>query len=235
MINKTLCEHCVFKVLDDTGKQNGCKLNRLDKLPHHEEGLFKVIDTYCSACRNMYWEVADNEDIVKRVYEELQISYDIIIMFHDGDTKSQIETTIESIEKLTIKPRKVTIIMELNIENEYLGKSILPKLDKKYDFNLTVEKENSLKINPIVNKSKASYLLFTNPGEIIDDEVIKSFNESINIELKPKILFVSNAFFLCAKFLYDHFMFDATPFESIIKYVESSTKSKRTDSKPELC
>ena len=231
MINKTLCEYCVFKTLDDTGKQIGCKLNRLDKLPHHEENGFKVVDTYCAACRNVYWETGNIKDSIKRVYEELQISYDVIIMFHNGDTKAQIETTINSIEKLTIKPRKVTIIMELNMENEYLGKSILSKLDKKYDFNLTLETENSMKINPVVNKSKVSYLLFTNPGEIIDDAVIISFNESINIELKPRILFVSSAFFFCTKFLYDHFMFDATPFESIIKYVESSTKSKRTDSK----
>lgn len=227
MINKTLCEHCVFKIMDDTN-QIGCHLDRLNKLPNHKDGLYQVVDTYCSTCRNVYWKSAQEGknllSLIDTVYEEVKTKFDVIIVCADDLTEDELVASLDSVSLSSYKPDKVFISLSNNRNNKFLVSKLLRRLDSRYDFMLSFEKEQNLRINAIIQKSKSTFLYFLALGESINNKLMEDINQSINIDMKPKLTFISNEAFVCPAFLYSHFMYVDEPFKSIEQYVKSITE-----------
>ncbi len=234
MIDKTLCEHCVFKIMDDKA-QTGCHLNRLKKLPNHTEGLYQVVDTYCSACRNIYWKnTQSNSDLlslIDKVYEEIKTKFDVIVVCPDDFTIEELKVSLDSIKLSSYHPEKVYISLTHNTNNKLAVGKILSTLDPRYDFMLSFEDDQKLRINAIVNKSKSTFLYFLALGEVYDTNIVSDIDDSINRDMKPKLTFISNKAFVCPSFLYNHFMYEEEPFKRIEEYVKSVTENNSTNSK----
>lgn len=230
MIKETLCEFCVFKTFAADGHQSGCYLNRLEKLPHHKKDRFFIVDTYCAACRNIYWPSYSNsiKTMKEKVLEEIKISYDVFIFDADGDMNMNDVTSLDSVKKcinhisgLTYPCNKAFIFVKMTDQTVSMFNSMVQAAPKNMSIILTKDSVvDSIKTK--LNASKSPYLLMGNLESNIDCKIIDSFNESVNIKLEPKLMFMSEEFCFVPRFLYNEFMNEKNPFESIAKYVEST-------------
>ncbi len=248
MISETLCEHCVFKKYDSKGHQSGCMLNRLEKLPHHKSGKFFVVDTYCGACRNVYWMQGNRfstmHEMTTAVMDEMRMSYDIFAVDSDkqmnidevADVKS-IDRFINHITNLSYKFNKAHIILKMTQENIDKCNKYSGVLPRNITIHFSAESTRDA-ISQIAKNSKSPYLLMCSISETkIDSAILHDFNESLNVRLEPKSLHACDDFFLVPKFLYVHFMNKENPFQSIIDYVSEQSKpapSQCTDSELQL-
>lgn len=105
MIN-TKCAHCLFRLNDESLKQTGCSLGRLDKFIEQNKASildgddFYTIDRFCNTCRS---EGYTKESILK----EVEISCCFIVY---GWNDYWI--TLRSILKQTIKPKVVYVVFD---------------------------------------------------------------------------------------------------------------------------
>lgn len=222
MIKETLCEHCVFKKQDVSGKQVGCELNRLDKFQSTMKDGFYVIDGYCSTCRNIYWKAGYNyqttHEMVEAVKKETLTTYDVIIPCDEHTTEAQLRYTINSIELMKYKPTKVFIVYEASRNLSH----IIDGLDSRYELVIAL-KSPEQSIIDVMKKVKSAYLVFTFSGGTIDEAVMESYDVAMNVDLKPKATYSSDKFFVCPTFLYKHFMYEKDPFRKIYEYVAKPT------------
>lgn len=241
MIKETLCEHCVFKKLDDKGHQSGCMLGRTEKLPNHKDGKFVVIDTFCNACRNVYWMQANKfstmHEMIQSVKTEIKMSYDIIASACDADMNlydvvdiSKLDKFINHIVNIPYKFNKAHIIVKMTPENlracnKY--KDLLPN-----NVKLTLTQDSVIaNLATATKSSKAGYLVITNIESKINNEILLDFENSMNELCLPKILHTCEDFYLVSKFLYEYFMYSDNPFERISEYVnEAKAGNQCTDS-----
>lgn len=230
MIKETLCEHCVFKQLDVSGKQIGCDLNRLDKFETEDRGNFKVVKNYCSACRNIYWKSAlgltQKFDMIEMVKKEIRLTYDIVLDIRDKNL-DELKLSINKIQSMKFKPEKVWILLGTNKDCI----SIASQVSKMYEFILTLDDSTQYKtIASCINRSKASHIMFTCVGLNFGEEVVEMFEKALNEDIKPLATHSDDNLFFCPIFIYKHFMHDENPFESINEYVKSIAARKCSDS-----
>lgn len=220
-------------------KQISCWLNKLEKLPHHTEGNHEVVDTYCSTCRNVYWSKAQNlknyngilnDKLAELVLKEVKIQFDVIIVCEPEDTKEDIIKTLDIIKNKEYPVANVFITTALSKENEILLKDIAYRYGKSYTFVMSIESEISLRLHPIIQKCTSPYLIFVNPGHEYDDDILNDFDKSVNIDIKPMLVYASEEFYICPKFIYEDHQFAPNPFKEINEYVQSVTTDKRADS-----
>lgn len=234
MIKETLCEYCVFAKRTLDGLQTGCELNRLEKFETELKEKSYVVKNFCNACRNIYWvhsvENSTMGNLKSKVFDEIKMKYDIIIDCGSEYTIEQVKYSIANILKMEYRPQKTRII----VQPTPLGRSIITEciggLDDSFDFVTSFETVNTVQFANLVKKSTSEYLLFSLPGMDISEEILENFNDSINLELKPKLVHSDESFYLCAKFLYQHFMNEKEPFGAINDYLSKISKNQCTDS-----
>lgn len=215
MYQETLCEHCVFKTLDVSGKQNGCYLNRVEKFKTKDNGNFKIVEGFCSACRNIYWKHANNlitdEQMKNFVMEEIKMTYEIILICDNSNSREDVLVSIKNIQNLRYKPFRVNIVMDKLATHLF---STIDGLDSS--FNLVIDLQNKFEtIATVVNKIKAGYLVFTQPPANIASIVLEDFDRAMNIDLNPKATYFSDEFYVCPTFMYKAVMYQENPFEWI--------------------
>jgi len=171
------------------------------------------------------------DELATAVMLEVKLQYDVIIVCDDGDTEEMIRKTLDCAKSKTYAPAGVIVAFKYSVENEALLRKLAPAYPKNYSFMMSTETELPLRLKPVMAKSVGPYVLFINPGDDYDEAVMYEFDRSLNIELKPKILFASAKFYVCPKILYQKFMYEEHPFARINEYVQSiATASKRADS-----
>lgn len=233
-VKETLCEHCIFATMRG-GIQNGCYLKRLEKLKYRFEDGSYIIEGFCSACRNIYWSTANNiktnEQAAELVYKEIKLQYDVIIVCEPEDSEKSIRFTLDKIASKSYKPKRVIVTTKMTSENQSMVSKLATEYDESHTFMMSVETELPLRLKPAVDKGKSAFILFVNPGNDYDEQIINEFDEALNVELKPKFLFASEKFYICPHFLYAQYMYEENPFEEINKYVQSiASVDKRSDS-----
>lgn len=224
----TLCEHCVFSKRENS-VQVGCHLDRLDKLPHHQEGNHFVVDDHCRALRNVYWDeyVLDPtlDNLKEKVNAELKITYDVIMVCND-ESYSDIYKTLSSIQSKSFQPQRVHVCFKYAADfgaRDLIHRVISLFPNSMYSANISTEEDLGLRLRPAIHKSTATFLLFVNPGHDYDEAIVSEIDNSINVELKPRILFVSEEFYVCPRILYKQFMYEPSPFEKINEYIQSTS------------
>lgn len=217
MINKTLCEHCVFKVCqDDT--QIGCSLNRLGKLPHkfNKETKHYEINTYCSTCRNIYWKNSkmnqSNESLIADVYNEVKLSYDIVSVL---ETQRDAEQLIFNIHNKNYKPSNVHLVFSVSNENE--ARNIVGLI--RDNISLSITDDIKLNVSEYIAQSKSGYILFTESD--YNEKIIEQFNDNLNIHIKPSLFYEDNSMCLFARFLWLKFMHTDHPVSEIQDFIKS--------------
>lgn len=234
MIKETLCEYCVFAKRTPEGLQTGCELNRLDKFETELKDNNFIVKNFCNACRNVYWchsvENSTMDTLKAKVLDEVRMKYDIIIDCGPEHTVQQVKKSIDFILSMKYKPQKTRII----IQATPLGRSIITEciggLGDTFDFVTSFESMNTVQFANLVKKTTSEYILFSIPGMEISEGILENFNDSINLELKPKLVHSDENFYLCAKFLYQHFMNEKDPFGAINDYLSKISKSQCPDS-----
>lgn len=232
MIDKTLCEHCVFKSMSGE-KQSGCSLGRLNILPNHIDGNYYVVDTYCNACRNIYWEVdkkhLTTSEKMELVLNEIKTSFDVIVFCPSDSTEEEIDKSINSIRRSLYPIANAHIIMP----NNELGNKVARKyqgIGSNFTFHLSHDMDRNVRIHGLLNKIKSPYMCFLALGEELNSSILESINHSNNVQMNPQLVVSSKSMYVCPTFLYTYYRYDENPLESINKYVESISKSNSNNS-----
>jgi hypothetical protein len=203
----TACKGCVFGTFE--GKtQTDCKLGKIDKFRENgneivevfdEEKEFYVIDgRKCQFYRNSDWlfNIGYEDDEVEILKEETTIGVDIVLLVEEKQTFSDIQTSLLSIEKSTIKPESIIIVLQNTLYQPYLGNEA--KIDHAWiKSNITipyiVEYAIPTKtIEECINigaKHVDIYYLCMIAGKHITNIFIEDVNEAINDKMWP-ILYI---------------------------------------------
>lgn len=196
---QTYCHNCVFGIYD-FGIQTGCKLNRLDKFDDKEfvdiDGLTAAkINRICMACRDEAW-ASKHEDPIQAVKDELQITFDFVLVANEDDGVGKLKTSLLYILNQTIKPYSVVVV----IDSESQGKYLKEYLDTLNQFltsaNIKYQLVRCLEDDPVyerlwdlgAKKCKGVFHTVYNVGEIIPIDVVERVNSYYNDELKRFIL-----------------------------------------------
>lgn len=182
---KTSCEKCVFRVNDNSGKQNSCSLGRLSKFLNREEAReekdYYLIDRFCNTCR-------DKDYTEESILKEVEISCTFIVY-----GLNDYWITLKSILKQKIKPKAVFIVF---YDQQMFNREKFKEFQELYKneeipliFKRWFEPTTYLKmIDEVVTKCKTQFYIPIN-GEI-DKNFIKNMNQRINYDMIP-----TNAYF----------------------------------------
>lgn len=235
MIDKTLCEHCVFSIIDK-GVQTGCKLNRVSKLPHHVENGLVVIDTYCATCRNVYWKNSqtsiDDGFLEKTVMDEVQTQFSVVIVCPDDFTEEELSKSVDSVLISQYKNIKTHIIINATTDNKNKAKAVVSKTNNNFEFIFSYETDEKLKLYQLISKLNSSYICFLALGQELDSSILYDINVSVNIDMAPKLTYTSNDMYICPLFMYKHFINSTDTIKSINEYVKSIAKNNSINSQP---
>jgi hypothetical protein len=186
---KTKCENCIFR------KDKSCSLGRLEKFKEngaevvYENDSAIVTGRFCSALRTKEWSLGKdkyNLEIILR--SELLTTHEVIIYGNKFD-ENLCKKTIESLNKMLLKPKKV--IFCLNDESEKVYPII--KLLNASGFEFRVDKinydERGLVQNKLfaldisANKCESTHFIIIEQGEELDEELFANVDEAINEKL----------------------------------------------------
>lgn len=117
---RTKCKSCIFGAFEDK-KQVGCVLGKLDIYKQQgttitrefSEGTgreyYVINDRYCLACRSERWlnSLPEGTDHLEKMEEEMAVQCQFIII--SNNMIPDIERTVMSIDKQTLKASKITI------------------------------------------------------------------------------------------------------------------------------
>ena len=162
----------------------------------------------------------------------LQIESEMRAQGIEPFTEEKEEKPVETDSRAILEPEQTLPQTQvISKENEKLLKDIAYRYNKSYTFMISTETEISLRLHPIIQKCTSPYLIFVNPGCDYDEEVLKQFDSSVNRDIKPMLVYASEEFYICPKFIYEDYQFAPNPFEEINKYVKSITADKCINSK----
>tara|TARA_A100001515_G_scaffold105743_1_gene86560 strand:+ start:1247 stop:2035 length:789 start_codon:yes stop_codon:yes gene_type:complete len=203
---RTKCKNCIFGAFEDN-KQVGCVLGKLDI--YKEQGTdisrelvettgreyYVINDRYCMACRNEKWleSLPEGTDHVKKMEEESAIQCQIVL-FHNS-TIDDLLTTCYSIERQSLKPKKVTIVdrPESSQQDEFDAdraeriKSIMKAvdwLDVEYEVRAFTEMFSDGKcIDMCVETVRPQYYCVVQSGCVLPDEMLEEVNTFVTKKL----------------------------------------------------
>jgi len=117
----TICKNCLFAIYDSK-TQIGCVFNRTETIDNHpsydlieaedEDKEFYILNNHiCPYQRTPDWQHSKNDDIVKKVKEEVYMPWAAILFYrHNG--VDAVEERIKEIKSQKIPPKVVTLVID---------------------------------------------------------------------------------------------------------------------------
>lgn len=219
---KTTCEHCVF-AKKDNGVQTGCELQYLDifkergKVSFAEEKYYEINETFCPACRNVYWlENHTKEDIKK----ELLLPYTAMVM-DNGDPAFY--ETISKLYNLISRPKKIiisTIKYPLSSLSQLLDEvsKLCPGVEFLIDNSLD-NLDHKARVKSAVKKTTTPYFLCVVPSDWLDLKFVDDENEAFQT-LDNEWFSYNDEAFLCNTMLYKNFMNNENPVADMLEFMK---------------
>lgn len=202
----TACKNCIFAEYE--GKtQMDCRLGKIEKFEENNNDIIEVFDEEkefyvidgrkCQFFRTNDWmknniDVCDAPNTIEDLLnKEVQIGVDILLLVKEGQTFDDIKTSLLSIEKSTIKPESVIIVLQnvyhprYPIDREWIKSNItIP-----YSVEYVVPKTTIEKCINLASKRSSKYYLCVLAGQDLIDNFLEETNKSINERMWP-ILYI---------------------------------------------
>lgn len=192
----TSCKKCIFALYKDI-TQFGCKINKIDMWEGQdirileafdEEKEFYIINKKkCPYKRVPKWGAKyPKDEHIERVEAEVVLQYHAIVI--DNNNLEDINTTLTSLCKQEIKPKKITLIRLYG--NNVFPSNIVPLLQStgiKWQMNNVVDEELSIEeiIDSVIVFCKTPYYSI-----FFSDLKLPEFTSNINKMVKEAIPFV---------------------------------------------
>lgn len=198
---ETICRDCAFSVYDGE-TQTGCSLGKIDKFEEQGTEILEVYDEtekefyvikgrVCVFWRGRDWKEKnkgrkDWEDIVNK---ETMIRMDANIYLDKNSTLKDLDKTVTSLQKGTLKPVQLTIINN----DSSLERLMLARVGMKSGFKWRVENiddggdvDRYRCIDIAIRKTSAkdcNYYFVFDAGQAVPKNFISDINESLNVDL----------------------------------------------------
>ena len=184
------CKDCVFAIVNDS-IQNGCKLNRIQKLckdeKPQEDGFFSF-NRFCNTFRPQLWldnHYDGNADMaISEVYKEVYPRLSFIIEFnHDLDS---LKSILLNIENQTIPNKKFIVVINDRVEyNEDIFKLMQNTLKTNIGrFNVIQSLEDSVELDEGFKHAKNGWSVFLKQGQNINTNFAAIIHKRINFDMK---------------------------------------------------
>lgn len=204
----TICRDCVFKVPDNEGQQIGCAVNKLTALSNNgadivaESNYFKIVNRYCTSCRNDEWAEHHEGNLIDRMYEELTAKLmDVIIVITNNRLDRFLET-MESVLNQTTPPKKIIVSASSNVFRKTINRIISELKNKKVKLWQVTQASSHMDPSGITQrllddwdyinygngKSDALYFTTIKSGFCIPVNFIETIDELINKNMERFVL-----------------------------------------------
>lgn len=202
-VPRTSCEKCVFAHYTQEDVQDGCTLNRPEKL-----GIFQTIeknyllDRICNAWRPGEWssnltfnQAMNPEDTVLK---ELQprIGYFVRLDTKESDAIEGLKTTLQSIKSVSGKPPAYVVVITDKVEyNEEIWAEFINHFgeeneDTKYhilQISATPEKIHNI-LDAAFNHAENGWVMNTTSGCVVKPNTAAQIHKITNLDLKRMVL-----------------------------------------------
>ena len=216
----TDCEHCIWALKDEKGKQTDCLANRLDKFREAgawvgkkcPEDTHYQIDRVCNLHRTKEWSHYDEDfeeetlwkkdDIyLTKASNEIKTTFGIVI-YDAEETHEQLEQTIDSIRNTTYDKTKVQIVIAATgrKKNIYEYLRIVESL-KEDGFNVElilnsgISPKNLIDFEAFNRCVSSTYLAACDSGSTIATSTLSRIEACLNERLEKVITFSQNSLF----------------------------------------
>lgn len=172
--------------------QHGCLVDKLTRFgdveTHYNESNFDsyyIINGFCGYCRNENWDFLATEPNIHQQMEQVEkennLAYEIIIAHRNLDTREDLLETIESFDNLPIKPKKITIATNLELqESKLLYVALKARLiDINVDIVVSPISEDYDDLLSVggAKKGKVEYTFMLVSGNKLNDECVQKLDE----------------------------------------------------------
>lgn len=202
----TACKDCVFSKYDkDT--QIGCSLNKIEAFENigveivpvydDEKNFYVISDRRCQFYRNGDWLLKNDvlnpktAPVSEIIQKEVQIGVTILLLVREGQTFDEIKISLSSIEKSTIKPESIVILLQ----NTYFGQYpinhqwIKSNITIPYSVEYIVPKTSVEKCINIGARRSSIYYVVVECGKELKENYIENINTFINTNMFPLLMY----------------------------------------------
>lgn len=138
----TICKNCLFAIYNND-IQIGCQFGRTDKVDNHDvyelieaednDKKFYILNNHiCPYQRTENWKHSKDDNIIKRVEEEVYMPWAAILFYrHNG--VDAVEERIKEIKSQKIPPKVVTLVIDPQDIDPNDFKSLYQMMDDNFD------------------------------------------------------------------------------------------------------
>lgn len=198
---KTNCSGCVFATLSE-GYQNGCTLNRHDKLvvSDTDENNNFVLERFCNAYRPQDWiqelDIEEQLELESTVLNELvpRIGFFVTLDTSVADAIEKLDTTLNDIANINHGPAYVAVITDKVEYNEEIWGMFIKYFGdgtevKYHVVQLSEQFQDTSKIvDEAFTHAQNGWIYTTGSGEKVNSEIVDIIHKSINIDLNQMVL-----------------------------------------------
>jgi hypothetical protein len=212
-----------------------------DEVPPEEYSL--VINRVCTTKRDESWLINNggtnemvelagighylvNEDLVDKVYKEVELDYTLII---EDDKKGEdsydsIEYTLESTHDISIRPSKIIILLHNGATDMYRVKE-LSKITSIPTIITRSLQSKELALNDAVNKVKTTYYYRVESGNFVNGSTLEEINKELTFNLEKILLaYLEEGSYLVQTGL--HVILDGNVGEPLFDKIEKEAKAR---------
>lgn len=203
----TACKGCVFGIYYGE-TQTDCRLGKIDKFRENgndiievfdEEKEFYVIDgRKCQFYRNSDWlfNIGYEDDEMEILKEETTIGVDIVLLVEEKQTFDDIKTSLLSIEKSTIKPESIIIVLQnITYPNSIIDHNwIKTNITIPYIVEYAIPTKTIEECINLGAKKSSIYYLCIMAGRHLTNNFLEEVNEAINDKMWP-ILYIEGIYY----------------------------------------
>lgn len=180
------CEGCIF-VLKNKEKQDGCMLNRTEKLnPENkfdDKNQYQILNRFCNTYRPQEWRKADMISPAARALEEVLPAVGVIVNFKHN--LGSLERTLESISNQVGNKFKYLIVVNDKVEyNQEISILCKKYIDKWMLVQMMDEYSHENCIDDVFNHVKNGYIILVKSGYEFPYTFLETIHERINVQMK---------------------------------------------------
>lgn len=193
---QTICKNCIFAKFNEKNVQVGCIIDRLDKfssLPNikvltikgEEKEYFLIEDRICNTCRDETWAKKHQKDIIKDVFDEIQIRYLIIVLANDN--WEDITKTIQSIHEQSLPVEEIVLVRK---QDSIFSATSLSELLANKGFKhwrlgrFLTDNQFIYYTDGIVGDARnTNYYMSISAGKVLHRDTFKKIDKLVNEEL----------------------------------------------------
>lgn len=186
------CKGCVFAVLNNDGVQEGCKLNRLEKLNPTKkfDGQYQVCERYCTAYRPSEWieeqSYPSTLSIEEMVLLEVRPRVGFVINFQYD--LAELEKTLSSLAAQEYYiPRYIVIVNNKAEYNQEIDELITKYFTQKticHIMQMLIDVDHQALLDHAFKFAKQGWICLIKAGHVFEENFLLKIHNRVNIELK---------------------------------------------------